>query len=63
MPIKETCLIYGGGGFIGSHLSDSLLEKGYAVTVFDKLNFSKKIFYISLTKLILLKEILIMRLI
>ncbi len=42
MPVKETCLIYGGGGFIGSHLSDSLLEKGYAVTVFDKLNFSKK---------------------
>jgi len=42
MSVKESCLIYGGGGFIGSHLSDTLLEKGYAVTVFDKLNFSKK---------------------
>ena len=39
---KERCIIYGGGGFIGSHLCDKLLESGYDVTVFDKLNFSKK---------------------
>lgn len=39
---KERCIIYGGGGFIGSHLCEKLLEFGYDVTVFDKLNFSKK---------------------
>ncbi|HRI85485.1 MAG TPA: NAD-dependent epimerase/dehydratase family protein [Ignavibacteria bacterium] len=39
---KERCIIYGGGGFIGSHLCDKLLGSGYDVTVFDKLNFSKK---------------------
>lgn len=39
---KEKCLIYGGGGFIGSHLAESLLDNGYEVTVFDKLNFSRK---------------------
>src|SRR4030095_14038354 len=42
MSKKETCLVLGGGGFIGSHLCDSLLEKGYDVVVFDKTNFSKK---------------------
>ena len=39
---KQRCIIYGGGGFIGSHLCEKLLELGYDVTVFDKLNFSKK---------------------
>ncbi len=38
---KKSCIVYGGGGFIGSHLVDELLSKGYEVTVFDKLNFSK----------------------
>lgn len=39
--MKQRCIIYGGGGFIGSHLCDELLKAGYDVTVFDKLNFSK----------------------
>jgi UDP-glucose 4-epimerase len=39
---KGNCVIYGGGGFIGSHLAEALIEKGYGVTVFDKLNFSRK---------------------
>jgi len=40
--MKLKCLILGGGGFIGSHLCDELIEKGYSVTVFDKLNFTPK---------------------
>lgn len=36
--MKEKCLILGGAGFIGSHLADKLLESGYDVTVFDKIN-------------------------
>jgi UDP-glucose 4-epimerase len=39
---QKSCLIYGGGGFIGSHLAEELLSKGYEVTVFDKLNFSQR---------------------
>jgi UDP-glucose 4-epimerase len=37
----KNCIIYGGGGFIGSHLCEELLEKNYNVTIFDKINFSK----------------------
>lgn len=40
--MRKRCLIFGGGGFIGSHLADSLLENEYDVVIFDKLNFSKK---------------------
>ena len=36
------CIVYGGGGFIGSHLCEELLENNYDVTIFDKINFSKK---------------------
>ncbi len=39
--MSKNCLIYGGGGFIGSHLCEELISKGYNVTVFDKINFSK----------------------
>jgi UDP-glucose 4-epimerase len=39
---REKCLILGGGGFIGSHLSEQLINAGYFVVVFDKLNFSKR---------------------
>lgn len=40
--MKKKCLILGGGGFIGSHLADALLESGYEVVIFDKLNFTRK---------------------
>jgi len=35
------CIIYGGGGFIGSHLADGLLNDGHSVTIFDKQNFKR----------------------
>lgn len=38
---NKNCIIYGGGGFIGSHLAEELINNGYKVTIFDKLNFSK----------------------
>ena len=34
----KNVLITGGAGFIGSHLSKKLLEKGYRVKVFDNLS-------------------------
>lgn len=34
---KKTCVVTGGAGFIGSHLADALLEKGYKVFVLDNL--------------------------
>ncbi len=35
------CLILGGGGFLGSHLSDKLLQLGYEVRVFERPNLKK----------------------
>ncbi|MEO8513646.1 MAG: NAD-dependent epimerase/dehydratase family protein [Ignavibacteria bacterium] len=40
--MKESCIIFGGGGFIGSHIAEDLLNSGIRVTVFDKQNASKK---------------------
>ncbi len=33
---KSRCLVLGGCGFIGSHLVDGLLDRGYEVSIFDK---------------------------
>jgi len=40
--MKPKCIIYGGAGFIGSHIAEDLLANGYRVTVFDKINSSTK---------------------
>jgi UDP-glucose 4-epimerase len=37
------CLITGGAGFIGSHLSDQLIQKGHKVVVIDSLFSGKKV--------------------
>ena len=34
---KPRVLITGGAGFLGSHLADLFLERGYAVVVMDNL--------------------------
>lgn len=35
-PTPKRCLVLGGRGFIGSHLVDALLERGYRVRCFDR---------------------------
>jgi UDP-glucose 4-epimerase len=40
--MAKNCIIYGGGGFIGSHIADELLRHKFNVVVFDKLNSTKK---------------------
>jgi UDP-glucose 4-epimerase len=40
--MNKKTIIYGGGGFIGSHIAEGLIAEGYDVTIFDKLNFDKR---------------------
>ena len=35
---KGNCLVLGGCGFIGSHIAEGLLDSGYKVRIFDKVN-------------------------
>jgi UDP-glucose 4-epimerase len=38
----QRCLVTGGAGFIGSHLSERLLELGYEVTILDDLSTGRR---------------------
>ncbi|MEZ6057955.1 MAG: GDP-mannose 4,6-dehydratase [Planctomycetaceae bacterium] len=38
----KRCLVTGGAGFIGSHLTESLLADGYAVTIIDDLSTGRR---------------------
>ncbi len=40
--MSKSCIIFGGAGFIGSHIADDLLSHKLNVTVFDKLYASRK---------------------
>ena len=35
-------VIFGGSGFIGSHVADVLTDSGYDVTIFDRIKSSYK---------------------
>ena len=45
MSIKNNkkILILGGGGYVGSHLSNYLIDKGFLVTVYDNFWFGNKL--------------------
>ena len=45
MNIKNNkkILILGGGGYVGSHLSNYLVSKGYVVTVLDTFWFGNRL--------------------
>ncbi|MGC9031586.1 MAG: NAD-dependent epimerase/dehydratase family protein [Minisyncoccia bacterium] len=40
--MKEKILITGGAGFIGSHLQDALIKRGYKIIIIDNLSTGKK---------------------
>ncbi len=35
MQDKQKAIVFGGAGFIGSHVCDELSNRGYVVTIFD----------------------------
>lgn len=39
---KIKCLVLGGCGFLGSHLVEGLLDRGYEVSIFDRINVDTK---------------------
>ena len=39
MSNKNSILVTGASGFIGSHLTEYLVEKGYSVIAFDQIPF------------------------
>jgi UDP-glucose 4-epimerase len=45
MSTTERCLVLGGGGFIGQHLCEALLAKGYPVRVFERPRLTKHDLY------------------
>lgn len=40
--MKKTVLVTGGAGFIGSHLSESLIQRGYNVRIMDNLSYGRR---------------------
>ena len=40
--MEKRCIIFGGAGFIGSHIADDLLKHKFKITIFDKLYASKR---------------------
>jgi sterol-4alpha-carboxylate 3-dehydrogenase (decarboxylating) len=36
-PAKTSCLVTGGCGFLGRYIAEQLADKGYAVTIFDRI--------------------------
>ena len=36
--MSQRAIVFGGSGFLGSHVAEQLLEKGYDVTVFDRIS-------------------------
>ncbi|MDD5218765.1 MAG: GDP-mannose 4,6-dehydratase, partial [Candidatus Omnitrophica bacterium] len=42
MKKKELCLVTGGAGFIGSHITEGLLRRGHPVRILDNLSTGKR---------------------